>query len=125
MKPWLRWILVLPAAIGSLAGIEAILLIASLIPHILPDIFIQILSCLICPIAFVTGGAKTAPSHRGATAICLTIIYAIVEGILLTIIIVTKAEGGWRLVWLGVCSVLGIAAGVKICHNFQKNEALE
>lgn len=73
----LRWIVALPAAIGSYGLANAI---AMLFSGLAGDSSYHVghyASALISPIAFIYVGAMVAPSRRSATAVVLTVLYTI------------------------------------------------
>lgn len=76
MKSWVKWILVLPAAIGAYVGVQIVVAVSGEITG-LWTLLTQFIGALVCPIAFVEAGAITAPAYRHITSICLTIVLAI------------------------------------------------
>jgi len=76
---------------------------------------------VIGPVFFVWAGAKTAPKYQFVTAITLTVIHAIANGVIVTLVIVTgrAADPLW---WLLLTCVLGIVATIEVCVGFHKEE---
>lgn len=68
-KTAIRWLLVLPAAIGAAVGSAAAIIFISSIP----DWASQILTTIVPPYAFVRAGAGVAPRWRFVAALTLSI----------------------------------------------------
>ena len=79
MKSWIRWVLILPAAIGALFGITAIY---SIFLEVYVNIgfgkwgalFISIIYLFVGPAYFVKAGAKVAPKYSFYTSVVLAIV---------------------------------------------------
>ena len=132
MKPWLRWILVLPATIGAWIGIQlGIILVSGII-----DIawfgglggandthLVQFLNTIASAWAFVFAGAKTAPSNRGATAMCLTALFIL--GSFGAIFLAQGIESGkefWGTEWSLICSVASALTMLIMCYEICREE---
>jgi hypothetical protein len=123
MKPppnWLRWILILPAAICAyliLAIIGSIVYKLLPIPAFLVTLYYSVMS----PIAFVATGVVTAPSNKFATAISLTIINAIFAAVIVTLAVI-RQSGTVPIWWLVVCMLIGIVATIGFCAEFKEEK---
>jgi hypothetical protein len=135
MKPWLRWILVLPAAIGGWIGIQiGIILVSGII-----DIawfgglggandthLVQFLNTIASAWAFVFAGAKTAPSNRGATALCLTALFIL--GSFGVIFLAQGIESGkefWGTEWSLICGIASALTMLIMCYEIRREEKQE
>ena len=74
-KTVLRWIAVLPAALGAYAGV-ALLTVTSQYIFQDSEIYGDFISAILAPAAFVIVGANVAPQHKLITAISLTVLHA-------------------------------------------------
>ena len=125
MKPWLRWIFVLPAAIGAFAGVQMLIITGSLIGIVDSsggNLWIQFISAVLCPVAFVWCGSKTAPAYRFFTSICLTVLFSMLATILATLVfthtVETKSSNGW----LAICALAGIISSIVTCYAIHEKE---
>src|SRR5262249_32940603 len=74
----LRWILILPAAVGALLGITIITnLFGGLFGGHIDAFWIQLANSAMCGYFFVLAGARTAPSSQAKVAVILTIILCV------------------------------------------------
>ncbi len=88
MNYWLRWILVLPAAIGTLIGIRTL---NNIFVHVYvglgfgmwAGLLINLFYSFVAPYTFIIAGAKVAPSHRFPASIALAILIAVIIGFLI------------------------------------------
>jgi len=132
VKPWLRWILVLPAAIGAWIGIQiGIILVSGII-----DIawfgglggandthLVQFLNTVASAWAFVFAGARTAPSKRGATALCLTALFILgAFGVIYLAQDIESAKGFWGTEWSLICLGVSAVTMAIMCYEICKEE---
>lgn len=125
---WLRWVLVIPAAIGAYFGIQIAVALGNSFspgPEIFINIFCQIVNSVAGPYCLVWAGAKTAPSNRFVVAIILTVIHAIVNGVVVTLGIISNRFSVGYIVWIIFVCLLGIAATIVCCLQFKDDEILE
>jgi hypothetical protein len=135
MKPWLRWILVLPAAIGGWIGIQiGIILVSGII-----DIawfgglggandthLVQFLNAIASAWAFVFAGAKTAPSNRGATALCLTALFILGSfGVIFLAQGIESGKGFWGTEWSLICGGASAVTMLIMCYEIYREEKQE
>jgi hypothetical protein len=135
MKPWLRWILVLPAAIGGWIGIQiGIILVSGII-----DIawfgglggandthLVQFLNTIASAWAFVFAGAKTAPSNRGATALCLTALFILGGfGVIFLAQGIESGKGFWGTEWSLICGGASAVTMLIMCYEIYREEKQE
>lgn len=112
---WLRWVLVVPAAIGAYCGIQIVVAIGNSltpIPEVFLNIFCQFVNSVAGPYCLVWAGAKTAPSNNFVVAIVLTVIHAILNGVVVTLGIVSGAYSAGYIAWLILSCILGITATI-------------
>lgn len=121
MPHWLKWILVLPAAIGAFVGVQILVVAGSLFLDSGSG-YAQFASALLCPAAFVSAGSRVAPVYRHITAICLTILVAILSTAIVTKVVMDRHETRSGLAWLVICGVAGIVVCVFECHSFNEEE---
>jgi hypothetical protein len=132
MKPWLRWILVFPAAIGAGIGIQIGIILVSGIVDITwfgglggahdAHLF-QFLNTIACVWAFVFAGAKTAPSNRGATALCLTALFILgAFGVIYLAQDIESAKGFWGTEWSLICLGVSAVTMAIMCYEICKEE---
>jgi hypothetical protein len=124
VPPWLKWILVLPAAIGGFVVVQIFIVLGGLFLDT-GSYYAQFASALLCPAAFVSAGSTVAPAYRYITSICLTIVVAILQTALLTWLIIEKRETTSGLAWLIFCGLAGVVACVAECHAFYDGELRE
>jgi hypothetical protein len=114
----LRWVAVLPAAIGGYLGIQLVVIISnsfSGLPEIVVNIFDQLLNSWVAPGAFVLAGAITAPFHRFITGVVLTVLFSLVTGALLALRLTSQQEFSTPLWWLVVSLIIGLVACIAAC----------
>lgn len=114
----------MPAAIGAyfVAQIVIGLLRVFEVGNNGPDYMSQFLCSIVGPYFFVLAGSKTAPKFHFATALVLTVIFAVTNGALVTAVILKGggvADTRW---WLIVTSVAGIVASVVACYQMRKSD---
>jgi hypothetical protein len=69
----LRWIAVLPAAVGAALGIQFLVILAT---TALSDWQVQLINSVAFGPAFVAGGAAMAPRHHYMTSLVLAVLFA-------------------------------------------------
>jgi uncharacterized membrane protein HdeD (DUF308 family) len=122
---WLRWLAVLPAAIGAYFAVQIAVGIAMGFVNGFddrPDYQSQFISSIVGPYFLVLAGAKTAPTFRFVTALTLTVLHATFNGSLVTLAIVQDLRQSFSLWWLILCGVVGIIASIVACVQMRKEE---
>jgi uncharacterized membrane protein HdeD (DUF308 family) len=122
---WLRWVAVLPAAIGAYFGVQIVVGLAMVYANGLddsPDYKSQLICSIVGPCSLVLAGAKTAPKFRFVTALTLTVLHAIYSGALVTLAMVRVATQSASLWWLILSGVIGIIASIATCIQIRKEE---
>jgi Kef-type K+ transport system membrane component KefB len=124
-KTILRWMAVLPAAIGAYIGVALL----TLIFHYLNgdfEFFGQLASAVLSPIAFVYAGARTAPTHHFTTAITLTVLHAVILAAMfgfiaysLFILKMTFKNPVW---WDTTRAAIGVAVTIAACVAIAREE---
>lgn len=114
---WMKWILVLPAAIGACVGIIIFTVVIDAFVSI-SDLWIQFFGGLLCPVVFVLAGTMTAPAYRRIISICLTIVVALFS-VYVAIWTIDKLETRWELVWMIILRLVGIAGAIGVCYAFR------
>ena len=115
---WLRWFLVLPAAVGAYALLAFVgSIVGTLLP--IPSFLLQLYYSALSPVAFVAAGAATAPSYKFVVALVLTIINAVVAAVIVTVT-VTRDTATVPLWWLVLCALVGIVATISLCVEFKE-----
>ncbi|HEV2327953.1 MAG TPA: hypothetical protein VGY56_04085 [Verrucomicrobiae bacterium] len=138
-RPWLRWILVLPAAIAGWIGVQVILIMVSAIVDITwtgglgglnDDRTVQFLNSIASAWAFVFAGAKTSPSSRGKTALCLTASYVFAASVVIFLAKQIESEKGfwgtdWYLICLGASAITMALTSSGICKEEKQRREIE
>jgi len=125
---WLRWILILPSAIGAYFGIQIFVAIGNSFspgPELLINIFCQLVNSVAGPYCLVLAGAKTAPSNRLVVAIILTVIHAITNGAIVTIGVISGNYSAGYIAWVIVGCILGLSATIVCSLQFKDDEFSE
>ncbi len=127
MSYWLRWLAVLPAAVGAYLGVQlAISFCRGLedgFSHN-PDYWCQFINSVAGPYCLVLAGAKTAPRHQFITSLVLAIVYAtlIVAVVTLFLVQVQNAYQSTAFWWLLICETAGIIAAIGVCLQLRDEE---
>jgi hypothetical protein len=95
---WLRWVLVLPAAVCAYVVLKMVgAIVDKLLP--IPTFLLTLYYSAMSPVAFVSAGVVTAPSNKFVTALVLTIVNAIFAAVIVTMAAVERTcrfrSGGW------------------------------
>ena len=126
MKPWLRWVLVVPAAIGAFAGVQIVIALLSLVGDFFWSTgsahWTEFVNSIAGPYAFVYYGAKTAPKHQFFTSICLTVLFAVLAAVIVTAYFMKGFGNGLANFWLVVCSLVGVVTTIVTCIEVRKIE---
>jgi hypothetical protein len=123
MKAWFKWVLVLPAAVGAYAATQILLVIGSVFfPGSFGDIWTQFIGSILCPIAFVWAGAKTAPAHRFITGMVLTVLLTIAYTIAVVLTVSKHTHDTAWICWLITCDAVGLAGAIGACLGLRKEE---
>jgi len=124
---WLRWIAILPAAIGAYLGLQVLIIFISALSELygkhLPDIFYQFINSIASAVAFVWAGAKAAPKYHYIVAICLTVIISIFMASI-TSIAILKDIHSYPLWWLIVTNIVSIISAIICCVYFIKENSI-
>ena len=133
MPYWLRWTLVLPAALGAYLGIQILVGLSSELfnlPWILPsdwenaaqDRLSQGLNSVVGPIALIYAGALTSPKgYRFHTSIALAVLFGVVTGGILALSLFS-AQQYHPLWWIFTTSAASIAAVIVACIKIHQTE---
>jgi hypothetical protein len=117
----LRWVAVLPAAIGAWIGVQLLVILANaaVIPR-WSDWWLELINSAMSSYAFVYAGAATAPKHNFIVGIVVAILYGIFMVVIITAGFFIKTSVPlWRLVLSGVISLVAtIAAVVKLREEY-------
>jgi hypothetical protein len=125
MNHTLRWIAVLPAAIGGYLGIQVVVAIANSFsgyPESLINLWCQLINSIDGPYCFVLAGAKTAPFHRFITAVVLTMLYSLANGVLLTLVLTSQRQFSTPLWWFVTSLIIGLVTAIVVCVQLQAAE---
>lgn len=112
LKGILRWIAVLPAAVGTYFIVQVI---SALGNFAVPAVLVQLWNSIMPPIVLVVVGAMVAPGHKFATALVLTILHAAAWTFLITFIWARGVSVSAPLWYLILCGLLGVGATVATC----------
>ncbi len=122
---WLRWVAVLPAAIGAYFGVQIAVGLVMVFENGLddsPDYKSQFICSIVGPYFLVLAGSKTAPKFRFVTALTLTVLHAIYSGALVTLLMVRGVSQSVSPWWLILSGVIGIIASIVACIQMRKEE---
>ncbi|MCX6907234.1 MAG: hypothetical protein NTY01_04235 [Verrucomicrobia bacterium] len=119
---WLRWVLVLPAAIVSFFGVQFAVAIGLSIFPFLSDSFVQFWNSIMGSAFLVVGGAQTAPKHRFTVALTLSVIWTVFGGLVIAARIFIPGHYSDAFWWLCVCNFIGIVATVVVCVVYHQME---
>lgn len=128
---WLRWILVLPAAIMAYELCSIVISLGFLITDFFWEVnsknWKDLLAYLACPACFVLCGTKTAPAHKMITGIVLTMLHAIAWAVLATLIYEKFGVPSFSvlLLWRAICVIGGIVVTVMVCSDLHQKEKAE
>jgi len=125
MPDWLRWVLMLPAALIAYFAIQVGVGLASeMIPY--PDsvqnLVSQFLNSVVGPWAFVYTGAKLAPQGRALyAAIGLAVLFGVFAGAITVMVLVIRptTHSAW---WIAGTSVISLAMVVASCLQVAREE---
>ncbi len=127
MPNWLRWTLVLPAALAGYVVIQLVVGLSSEsmpLPQVLRDWYSQAMNSIVAPWAFVMIGARTAPVGRALpTGIALAVLYGIFTGVVaaLAVMATTLTAPLW---WILLSAVAGVVTVVVTCvHIYREDQA--
>jgi uncharacterized membrane protein HdeD (DUF308 family) len=118
MNHTLRWIAVLPAAIGAYLVIQVVIAIAnsfSGFPESVVNMWCQLINSIAGPYCFVLARAKTAPSHSFVTAVVLTVVFSLANGVLLTSVLTSQRQFSTPLWWIVASSIIGLVVAIVAC----------
>jgi hypothetical protein len=123
----LRWLAVLPAAIGAFGAMHLVIIVGGTLGaemegrSPMPDWVFQIVNSIIPPVCFVWAGMKVAPKYRRIVALVLTAAFCIVAAGLLTYGILTDYPR-YPIWWFIVTGVVSIVSATVSCIFFQMKE---
>ena len=118
LKNTLRWIAVLPAAIGAYLGIQVVVAIGNSFSgysESLINMWCQLINSIAGPYCFVLAGAKTAPVYRFITAVVLTTLFSLANGVLLTLVLTSQRQFSTPLWWFVTSLIIGLVAAIGAC----------
>jgi hypothetical protein len=119
LKNALRWIAVIPAAVGAFFAIQILGIIGA---WMMPAYFLQLSNSYLGPMAFVAAGAYTAPRFRFATALVLTIGECTIISIVLLLLLageVTPSNGTSRW-WAAINCGVSLVATILTCYGIHR-----
>lgn len=122
---WLRWLAVLPAAIGAYFAIQIAVGLVMVFENGLddrPDYKSQFICSVVAPYVLVLAGAKTAPKFRFVTALTLTVLHALFSGAIVALAMVWGMSQSDSLWWLILSEVIGIITSIAACIQMRKEE---
>ena len=119
--PILRWIAVLPAAVGAFFGIQLLLILMNAMTE--PrwsDWWLQLINSAASSYCFVYAGAATAPKHKFVVGIVLAILFGIfIVAIATAGFFIKTTDPLWWLILAGVISLIAaIVAVVKVREEY-------
>jgi hypothetical protein len=123
---WLRWLLVVPAALAGFLAIQIVIVILSFFSGSwlswLPDWAIQLINSAASGYALVYAAAWTAPRAKVVVAVSATILVAVIAGVALMggLLIPTKS-GPVVLALAALLTLAGSAAACWTAYEGQKN----
>lgn len=123
VRNWLRWVAVLPAAIGAYIAVQIAVGVVMVFENGLddgPDYKSQLICSIVGPYFLVLAGAKTAPRFRLVTALTLTVLHAAFSCCLIMLVIMSGRSQAASLWWLILSSVIGITASIIACIQMRK-----
>lgn len=110
----LRWIAVLPAAVGAFFGVQLLLILVNAMTE--PrwsDWWLQLINSAASSYCFVYAGAATAPKHQFIVGIVLAIIFGIfIVAIVTAGSFVKTTDPLWWLILAGVISLIAAIIAV-------------
>ena len=121
LVPVLRWVAVLPAALGAWIGIQLLIILANaMVTPRWSDWWLQLINSAASSYAFVYAGSATAPKHNFIVGIVVAILYGIFMVVIITAgFFIKTSDPLWWLVLSGVISlVAAIAAVVKLREEY-------
>ena len=121
LVPILRWIAVLPAAVGAFFGIQLLLiLINAMTEPRWSDWWLQLINSAASSYCFVYVGAVTAPKHRFIAGIVLAILFGIFIVVIATAgFFIKTSQPLWWLILAGIISLIAaIVAVVKLREEY-------
>ena len=121
LVPVLRWVAVLPAALGAWIAIQLLIILANaMVTPRWSDWWLQLINSAASSYAFVYAGAATAPKHNFIVGIVVAILYGIFMVVIITAgFFVKTSDPLWWLVLSGVISLVAtIAAVVKLREEY-------
>lgn len=125
MPNWLRWTLVLPAAVAGYVAIQFVVGFSSEslpLPSVLRDWYSQAMNSIVAPWAFVMIGAKTAPVGRALpTGIALAVLYGIFTGVVAALAVVATTLNT-PLWWILVSGLVSVITVVVTCVQIYRQE---
>ena len=126
LPDWLRWVLVLPVAVGAWVGAQiSIMAIGNVFYPMglwnLATWFVKIATIAVAPYGLVWAGAQTAPRHSFTVAIVLTVVHAIFATAILVLAIDVERLTA-PLWWIITGYIVGAAVTIVACVQFRRKE---
>lgn len=120
----LRWLLVLPAALGAFLVLQVLFVVLSLLLAV-PDAWnrgiSQTIATIFCPYYFVYIGSKIAPDGRLYVAVSLTVVLSVIYGMLLTLGL-GRLGGSVPVWWFFTCLLMSLGSCVVAVARVQNEE---
>lgn len=111
----LRWVGVLPAAVGAYFLSQILFALASVIGNEIPDFIVQLWNSYVGVLAFIYAGVYTAPARRVGVAVVLSILICAVTLSICFIACALGTNSMGEKVWLCVCAAVSIGGAAHIC----------
>ena len=118
LKTWVRWLLVLPAAVGAFLGIQLVMVIVLWVE---PNRWAQLLNSLAGPFCFVYAGARVAPDKPTVVAVVLAVICATFYAVVVTKALVTHSYE--PMGWLVLTSIVSVVAAIVACIQIHQADS--
>jgi hypothetical protein len=113
---WIRWIAILPAAIGAYCGIQALIIFACWLNELelgrplMSENVCQLVNNVAASVAFVWLGSKTAPRYHFFVGVILAVGFTAFVSTITTIGVTNKMYGSPA--WLIITTVISIVAAL-------------
>ena len=128
MPNWLRWILVLPGAVGAYLGVGLLVGLSSEelpLPDAIQDWYSQAMNSVVGPWVLVYAGARIAPrGRRFVTSVVLAVLFGVLTGAIapLGLLLEHRSHPYW---WFAVSAIAGIVTVIVACVQVQRSETLK
>ena len=125
MPNWLRWVLILPAALVSYVGIQILVGLSSEnlpLPDKFQDWYSQAANSVAGAWAFIYAGALTAPRGRQfPTGVALAVLFGVVTGSVLTLA-ASARELSHPLWWIALTALASLVTCIAACVQLRRRD---